>query len=70
MIETLRYFEKIFSTAPRKWLLEKRLQEAHCLLEKGKKATDIYLDLGFEDFFHFSFAFKKQYGLPPSRLST
>jgi len=64
-----RDFEKIFRTTPRKWLLEKRLQEAHYLLEKGKKATDIYLDLGFEDLSHFSFAFKKQYGLPPSRIS-
>lgn len=63
-----RDFEKVFGTAPRKWLLEKRLQEAHYLLEKGKKASDIYLDLGFEDLSHFSFAFKKQYGLPPSRL--
>jgi AraC-like DNA-binding protein len=63
-----RDFEKAFNTTPRKWLLEKRLQEAHYLLEKGKKATDIYLDLGFEDLSHFSFAFKKQYGLPPSRL--
>ncbi|WP_426046649.1 helix-turn-helix domain-containing protein [Chryseobacterium sp. NFX27] len=58
----------MFGTTPGKWLLEKRLQEAHYLLEKGRKATDIYLDLGFEDLSHFSFAFKKQYGLPPSRL--
>ncbi|MFN1216874.1 helix-turn-helix domain-containing protein [Chryseobacterium kwangjuense] len=63
-----RDFEKIFGTSPRKWLLEKRLQEAHYLLEKGKKSSDIYLDLGFEDLSHFSYAFKKQYGLPPSRL--
>ncbi|KXH85891.1 helix-turn-helix domain-containing protein [Chryseobacterium kwangjuense] len=63
-----RDFEKIFGTAPRKWLLEKRLQEAHYLLENGKKSSDIYLDLGFEDLSHFSYAFKKQYGLPPSRL--
>ncbi|KMQ62667.1 AraC family transcriptional regulator [Chryseobacterium sp. BLS98] len=64
-----RDFEKIFGTAPRKWLLEKRLQEARYLLERGSKASDIYLDLGFEDLSHFSFAFKKQYGLPPSRVS-
>jgi len=63
-----RDFERIFGTAPRKWLLEKRLQEARYLLEKGNKASDIYLDLGFEDLSHFSFAFKKHYGLPPSRL--
>ncbi|WP_080776723.1 helix-turn-helix domain-containing protein [Chryseobacterium phocaeense] len=63
-----RDFEKIFGTSPRKWLLEKRLQEAHYLLENGKKSSDIYLDLGFEDLSHFSYAFKKQYGLPPTRL--
>jgi AraC-like DNA-binding protein len=32
-----RDFEKIFGATPRKWLLEKRLQEAQYLLEKGKK---------------------------------
>ncbi|STC92146.1 helix-turn-helix domain-containing protein [Chryseobacterium carnipullorum] len=64
-----RDFEKIFGTAPRKWLLEKRLKEAHYLLKTGRRASDIYLDLGFENLSHFSFAFKKQYGLPPSMLS-
>jgi AraC-like DNA-binding protein len=34
--------------------------------EKGRRASDIYLDLGFEDLSHFSFAFKKQFGVPPS----
>ncbi|WP_027381465.1 helix-turn-helix domain-containing protein [Chryseobacterium daeguense] len=61
-------FEKIFGITPGKWLLQKRLQEAHYLLEKGRMASDIYLDLGFEDLSHFSFAFKKQYGLAPSKI--
>lgn len=63
-----RDFEKIFGITPGKWLLQKRLKEAHYLLEKGKMASDIYLDLGFEDLSHFSFAFKKQYGLAPSKI--
>ncbi|KMQ67101.1 AraC family transcriptional regulator [Chryseobacterium sp. FH2] len=63
-----RDFEKIFGTTPGKWLLQKRLQEAHYLLEKGKMASDIYLDLGFEDLSHFSFAFKKYYGESPSKI--
>lgn len=63
-----RDFEKIFGITPGKWLLQKRLQEAHYLLEKGKMASDIYLDLGFEDLSHFSFAFKKQFGLAPSKI--
>lgn len=63
-----RDFEKIFGISPGKWLLKKRLQEAHYLLEKGRMASDIYLDLGFEDLSHFSFAFKKLYGLSPSKI--
>src|ERR1700744_5419695 len=64
-----RDFEKIFHITPSRWLLQKRLQEAHYLIkEKGKTATDVYLDLGFEDLSHFSFAFKKAFGVAPSRL--
>lgn len=63
-----RDFEKVFNATPGKWLLQKRLQKAHYLLEKGKMASDIYMDLGFEDLSHFSFVFKKQYGLSPSKI--
>ncbi|AZB18523.1 AraC family transcriptional regulator [Chryseobacterium indologenes] len=65
-----RDFEKIFGTTPGKWLIQKRLQEAYYLIaEKRKTASEIYLDLGFEDLSHFSFAFKKQFGLSPSMVS-
>ncbi len=64
-----RDFEKIFHVSPSRWLLQKRLQEAHHLiLDKGAAASDIYLDLGFEDLSHFSFAFKKMYGVSPSKV--
>lgn len=64
-----RDFEKLFHNTPSRWLQQRRLQEAHYLIkEKGKTASDIYLDLGFEDLSHFSFAFKKQYGMAPTRV--
>lgn len=63
-----RDFEKVFGNTPGRWLLQKRLQEAYYLLLKGKMASDIYLDMGFEDLSHFSFAFKKHYGLSPSKV--
>jgi AraC-like DNA-binding protein len=63
-----RDFEKIFNAAPAHWLVQKRLEEAHYLInKKGKKPTDIYLDLGFEDLSHFSFAFKKLFGHAPTQ---
>ncbi|SKC83937.1 helix-turn-helix domain-containing protein [Ohtaekwangia koreensis] len=64
-----RDFEKIFHTSPSRWLLQKRLQEAYYQIkEKGMKPTDIYLDLGFEDLSHFSYAFKNAFGHAPSKI--
>ncbi|PSL25341.1 helix-turn-helix domain-containing protein [Chitinophaga ginsengisoli] len=65
-----RDFRQIFNETPSRWLVLKRLQEAYFLIDqKGMKPSDIYLDLGFETLSHFSFAFKKQFGLTPTALS-
>jgi AraC-like DNA-binding protein len=62
-----RDFETVFHTTPSKWLLQKRLNEAYYLIkEKRKAVSDVYLDLGFEDLSHFSFVFKKEFGVAPS----
>lgn len=65
-----RDFKEIFNETPNRWLVQKRLQEAHFLIDKKKKKpTDIYLELGFEDLSHFSYAFKNQFGYAPTELS-
>lgn len=65
-----RDFKEVFNETPNRWLVQKRLQEAHFLIDKkNKKPTDIYLELGFEDLSHFSYAFKKQFGYAPTELS-
>lgn len=64
-----RDFKSTFNDTPNHWLMQKRLHEAHFLLDKkNKKPTEIYVDLGFEDLSHFSFAFKKSFGYAPSEL--
>ena len=64
-----REFKAIFNTTPGKWLMKKRLDEAYFLLNKQhQKPTDIYIDLGFEDLSHFSFVFKKEFGVSPSEV--
>ncbi|HEY1202912.1 MAG TPA: AraC family transcriptional regulator [Niastella sp.] len=35
-------------------------------MEKKKKPSTIYLDLGFESLSHFSHSFKKKFGKTPS----
>ena len=65
-----RDFKTIFNKTPNRWLVQRRLQEAHYLIDKkNKKPSEIYLDLGFEDLSHFSFAFKKLFGLAPTELT-
>lgn len=64
-----RDFRRKYNTTPQKWLTQKRLELAHYQLnEKKKKPVDVYLEVGFEDLSHFSFAFKKHFGYSPTEL--
>ncbi|HEY0175168.1 MAG TPA: AraC family transcriptional regulator [Pedobacter sp.] len=64
-----RDFAKIFPLSPNKWLQQKRLKEAYELIRRKRmKASHVYLEVGFEDLSHFSFAFKKAFGKAPSLI--
>ncbi len=64
-----RDFKDIFHSTPNRWLQKKRLEKAYYQIkEKGAKASDVYLEVGFENLSHFSSAFKSVYGIAPSRL--
>ncbi len=63
-----RDFLKNFGIPATTWLLKRRLEAAHkALLQEGRKTSEVYLEVGFEDISHFSRAFKKQYGYNPSQ---
>lgn len=64
-------FRKIYGDiTPGRWLIKRRLIEAKKLLEtSGKKASEVYLDVGFKNLSHFSTAFKKEFGISPSSLT-
>lgn len=65
-----RDFQKLFGTNPGSWLKKKRLEEAYFQISKQKeRPSDIYLEVGFEDLSHFSFAFKKEFGLTPTEVA-
>jgi len=65
-----RDFHKLYNTTPQRWLTKKRLELAHYQLsQKNRKPIEVYLETGFENLSHFSFAFKKQFGLTPTELS-
>ncbi|MEN5054548.1 helix-turn-helix domain-containing protein [Sphingobacterium kitahiroshimense] len=62
-----RDFQKVSNLSPQKWLIKKRLEAAYVKLkEEGKKVQEVYVEVGFKNPSHFSTAFKKQYGVPPT----
>ena len=62
-----RDFSKISDMSPQKWIINRRLEEAHRLLQSGnKKITEVCFDVGFKNLSHFSKAYKTKYGIPPS----
>ncbi len=64
-----RDFQKISNLSPQKWLIKKRLETAYVKLkEEGRKVQEVYVEVGFKNPSHFSTAFKKQYGFPPTDI--
>ncbi|QEH43452.1 AraC family transcriptional regulator [Chitinophaga sp. XS-30] len=63
-------FRSTFNTTPAKWLKNRRLEHAYRLLSTTRrKASEVYIESGFEDLAHFSKSFKSQFGVNPSTLS-
>lgn len=66
-----RDFKKISELTQEKWLIKKRLERAYELMNAGgKKVVDVYAEVGFRNPSHFSTAFKREYGMPPTAVLT
>ena len=61
-----RDFKKISELTPEKWIVRRRLKEAHRLLsESDCKVSEVMLESGFKDPAFFSRAYKGFYGYCP-----
>lgn len=61
-----RDFKKVSDLTPEKWILRRRLQEAHRLLAAGGgRVADAMLEAGFKDPAFFSRAYKREFGYSP-----
>jgi AraC-like DNA-binding protein len=69
------HFSRIFKTftsfSPHQFLLQMRLKNAEMLLkDSGLPVSDIAFSSGFNSIEHFTAAFRKNYGYPPSKFRT
>ena len=66
-----RDFKMQFGSSPHRWIKEQRLRLAYRILtQTDRKASEIFLDLGFEDLSHFSRSFKAFFGINPSQTGS
>lgn len=62
-------FSLIYNTSPGKWLMKKRLEYSHYLLETTDLTLDeICMESGFENQSHFNRVFKDKYGVSPGKI--
>src|SRR5690606_30301422 len=64
-----REFKEVFNTTPGRWLLEKRLEYGHYLLQTTDMSIDEICTIsGFENRSHFNRTFKERFALSPGKL--
>ena len=63
-----RKFEAAYHMPPRRWIQQRRLEEAYHLLGDGRmNVTEVCFSAGFENLAHFVHAFKEKYQITPKQ---
>lgn len=62
----LRLFKRYYGQTPRQYLIDKRIENAKVLLQKGTSVTETCFAVGFESVGSFSSLFKVRIGKSPS----
>jgi len=65
-----RIFQAVYGQSPKQYIQNKRLLQAHAILESGEFSTiqSVAAQVGYDDPLYFSRAFKRAYGIAPSQL--
>jgi len=63
-----RKFEAAYHIPPRRWIQQRRLEEAyHLLADRRMNVTEVCFAVGFENLAHFVHAFKEKYHITPKQ---
>lgn len=61
-----RKFFDVYKTSPKKYVISEKMKRAEQLLQRRKRPSEIYFELGYENLSSFSLEFKKHFGIPPT----
>ena len=61
-----RIFQKYVGKGFKEYVIDKRIQKAKLLLQKGNSVTDVCFSIGYSDLTHFARIFKRIVGVNPS----
>lgn len=65
-----RHFSATYNTSPQKYFNRLKMEQAKALLSLQKKASEIYMELGYANLSAFSNEFKKHFGQSPSQFQS
>ncbi len=64
-----RRFQKIYGSAPSKWMLQRKMEIARDLLQHyNEKPSEVYRKIGYENHSSFAQSFKQMYGVSPKEF--
>lgn len=63
-----REFKKKHTQTPKKWLIEKKMNQAHILLIEGINVTESAFEVGYKNVSHFIKAYKSVYNQTPKEM--
>lgn len=60
-----RKFTETYQTSPKKYFIGKKMEKAQIELQRNRRPSEIFHELGYENLSAFSNEFKKQFGVSP-----
>jgi len=60
-----REFKQKHAISPKKWIIKRKMKQAHTLLIEGMSVTDVAFEIGYKNVSNFIKAYKERYGQTP-----
>lgn len=63
-----REFKQKHAISPKKWIIKRKIEQAHRLLIEGMNVTDVAFEIGYKNVSNFIKAYKERYGQTPKAM--